>query len=143
MANIEIDRLRGASEDGLRSYDHERGENRVKWFRSYRPDRKHSDDDSLLRAYHVLLERLQTNEAECPVVYKDSRKLVFHSANFCPTLEACRILQLNTRDICRLYSEASTDRLVKEIHPKLKFTRNYEKLRPYSGYCEEIIELEE
>lgn len=32
---------------------------------------------------------------------------------------------------------------MKQIHPKLKFTRNYEKLRPYFTYCEEIIELEE
>lgn len=33
--------------------------------------------------------RLQSNEAECPVIYEDAGKLVFHSGNFCPTLEAC------------------------------------------------------
>ena len=139
----EIDRLRDASDEQLRSYDLQRGKNRVDWFRSCRQDRKLAGADSLLKAYHVLLGRLQTDESECPVVYKDARKIVFHSANFCPTLEACRILQLDTRHVCRLYSERSTDRLVKAIHPKLKFTRNYEKLRPYCRYCEEIIELEE
>ena len=139
----EIDRLREASEDQLRTCDRRRGERRVRWFHSQRPDRKYADEDSLLKAYHVLLERLRSSEAECPVVYKDSRKLVFHSSNFCPTLEACRTLQLDTRRVCKLYSEPSTDRLVKQIHPKLRFIRNYEKLRPYCGYCEEIIELEQ
>jgi ribosomal protein S18 acetylase RimI-like enzyme len=143
IVEVEIERLRKASEDKLRSYDRERSEKRLRWFRSHRPDKMFPGDDYLLKAYHVLLERLQSNEAECPVVYHDTGKLVFHSANFCPTLEACRILQLDTRHVCRLYSEPSTDRLVREIHPKLKFTRNYEKLRPYWGYCEEIIELEE
>ena len=143
IVKVEIDRLREASEDRLRSYDRKRGESRIQWFHSHRPDRKYPDENSLLKAYHVLLERLQSNEVECPVVYKDDRKLVFHSANFCPTLEACRILQLDTRHVCKLYSELSTDRLMKEIHPKLMFIRNYEKLRPYYGYCEEIIELEE
>jgi hypothetical protein len=57
-------------------------------------------------------------------------------------LEACKVLQLDTRKVCRLYSECSTDTLVKQIHPKLRFSRNYEKLRPYHESCEEIIEFE-
>ena len=60
-----------------------------------------------------------------------------------PTLEACKIPGMDSRRICKLYNERSTDRLVKEIHPNLKFTRNYEKLRPYFEYCEEMIVLEE
>jgi len=89
------------------------------------------------------MERLQITEAECPIVYREDRKLVFHSTNYCPTLEACKILQLDTRQVCKLYNELSTDRLAKEVHPKLKFTRNYAKLRLHRGYCEEMIELEE
>ena len=139
----EIDRLRESSEDRLRLYDRERSEQRLRWFRSHRPDKMFPGHDYLLKAYHVLLERLQSNEAECPVIHKDAGRLVFHSANFCPTLEACKILNLDTRKVCRVYNEISTDLLVKEIHPQLKFTRNYKKLRPYWGYCEEIIELEE
>ena len=97
----------------------------------------------MLKAYRVLMDLLQTTEADCPIVCRDDKKLVFHSRNFCPTLEACKILGLDTRHICKLYNEGSTNRLVKEVHPDLKFTRNYEKLRPYCGYCEEMILLEE
>ncbi len=32
--------------------------------------------------------------------------------------------------------------LVKAMDPRLKFTRNYEKMRPYYEYCEEAIESE-
>jgi hypothetical protein len=66
-------------------------------------------------------------------------KIIFHSKNFCPTLEACKILEYDTRYICRHYNENSTDILVKQINRDLQFTRNYKKLRPYSEYCEEMI----
>ena len=143
FVKAEIDRLKDASDDRLRSYDRERSEKRLQWFRFNHPDKTIPRDNEVLTAYRVLLDRLHTTEADCPIVYRDDRKLVFRSANFCPTLEACKILNLDTRHVCKLYNELSTDRLVKEIHPKLKFTRNYEKLRPYYGYCEEIIEMEE
>lgn len=139
----EINRLRNASENQLRSYDLQRCEKRLHWYRSNRPDKKYPGDDYMLKAYRVLMDRLQTTEADCPIVHRDNTKLVFRSTNFCTTLEACIILQLDTRHVCRLYNELSTDSLVKEIHPKLKFTRNYEKLRPYCEYCEEMILFEE
>jgi hypothetical protein len=28
---------------------------------------------------------------------------------------------------------------VREVHPQLRFSRNYEKIRPYREYCEESI----
>ena len=59
--------------------------------------------------------------------------------NFCPTLEACKILNLDTRKICKLYNENATDVLIKQIDKNLIFVRNYKKLRPYSEYCEEMI----
>jgi tRNA(adenine34) deaminase len=66
-------------------------------------------------------------------------EIVFHSANFCSTLEACRILELDTRHVCRLYNEKATQELIRQIDPRLRFSRNYEKLRPQSAYCEEMI----
>jgi hypothetical protein len=59
----------------------------------------------------------------------------------CPTLEACRILDLDTRRVCRLYNEGATGELLRQVDPRLVFRRNYEKLRPYAAFCEEIIEL--
>ncbi len=135
----EIKKLRNATDAELRSYDRQRAEKRIEWYRSQNRGMP-SADSALLKAYRVLLARFRTTEAECPVVERDERKLVFRSANFCPTLEACKILQVDTKRICRLSNEGSADRLVREVHPKLRFSRNYKKIRPYSEYCEEFIE---
>jgi tRNA(Arg) A34 adenosine deaminase TadA len=42
---------------------------------------------------------------------------------------------------CKELSEMATDSLIKQINNKLSFARNYEKIRPYSGYREEMIIL--
>ena len=55
--------------------------------------------------------------------------------------EACRILGLDTRKVCRLYNEGSTNALLRSIDPRLSFTRNYDGLRPRAASCEEIIRL--
>lgn len=68
---------------------------------------------------------------------------MFHSQNFCPTLEACKILGLDTRMVCKTVNEGPTDALVKQFYEKLEFGRNYDKLRPYSDYCEEMVFLKD
>jgi hypothetical protein len=42
-----------------------------------------------------------------------------------------------------ILSEIPTTELLRQLHPKLRFTRNYEKLRPHTPYCEEMIILDE
>lgn len=93
------------------------------------------------KAYRLLLIRLGISEDEAPIVYKTDEKLVFHSCNFCPTLEACILLGLDTRIICRGLTEKPTDRMIKKINPRLRFTRNYNHLRPRCSECEEMIIL--
>ena len=44
-----------------------------------------------------LLEHLGLDAAETPVVFEDERRIVWHSFNFCSTLEACIRLGLDTR----------------------------------------------
>jgi len=70
-------------------------------------------------------------------------RIIIHSKNFCPTLEACRILNMDTRFVCRHLTENPTTELIRQLHPRLRFCRNYEKLRPHSAYCEEMIVLED
>jgi hypothetical protein len=98
-------------------------------------------DEMPYAGYMLLLKRFQITEEEAPIVRRTGREIVFHSMNFCPTLEACRILGLDTRYICMRLNEASTDTLVKKIDDRLCFTRNYACLRPYTAYCEERISL--
>ena len=52
----------------------------------------------------------------------------------------CAVLynQAVREELTRL--QGATDQLVRQIDPKLCFSRNYEKIRPYSPYCEERIE---
>jgi len=40
-------------------------------------------------------------------------------------------------------NENATDLLIKQIDPRLKFSRNYSRLRPYEEYCEEMISIED
>ena len=94
-------------------------------------------------AYTVLLARLGVSPEEAPITDRGPRHLVFRSRNFCPTLEACRILGLDTRRVCKHLTEGPTNAMLRQIDPRLRFTRNYETLRPFGPYCEEHISLEE
>ncbi len=133
----ELERLRGASDDQLRILDREREAKRIMWYQTQ--DWNPQEGDPLDRAYRVLLRKLRIQEDQAPVVRRDERAITFHSMNFCPTLEACKILGLDTRRVCRLSSERSTDALVRQVDGRLSFSRNYRKIRPHSQYCEESI----
>jgi tRNA(adenine34) deaminase len=134
----EVTRLRGASDDQLRAYDKERETRRIAWYHQTQ-NAARPEADPLERAYRVLLQKLGVQEDQAPIVQMDGKAIIFHSKNFCPTLEACKILGLDTRRVCRLYNEKSTDALVRQVDPRLTFSRNHERLRPYSEYCEESI----
>lgn len=95
--------------------------------------------DDLERAYMLVLLKLGIEESDAPVVFKDSSRIIFHSKNSCPTLAACMALGLDTRVVCGRVLEKPTDLLVKRINPALHFSRNYEFIRPYAPFCEEII----
>ena len=61
--------------------------------------------------------------------------------NPCPTLDACRKLGLDTREVCRKAYHRPVDSFLQVIHPGLRFERNYHCLRPHTPCCEEIIRL--
>ena len=50
---------------------------------------------------------------EVAVVYEDERRIIWHSTNFCPTLEACLRLGLDTRVVCRAATERSVEALIR------------------------------
>ena len=113
---------------------------REKWYEQNKKflELKGSDVE---KAYRLILIKIGINPNEAPIVEKTKKRIVFHSQNFCPTLEACKILGLNTKNVCKEVFEKPTDQLVKKINLKLKFSRNYSKIRPFTDYCEESIEL--
>ena len=137
-----IDKLRGAEETTLETLAEELSQKRQQWFfRNCQSLEKSTGEKAVDIAYQVLLKKLGITEDQAFIVRRDERTLVFHSRNFCPTLEACKILGLDTRFVCRRLTEKPMNDLIRHIHPKLRFTRNYDKLRPHSDYCEEVIYL--
>ncbi|WP_022664331.1 nucleoside deaminase [Desulfospira joergensenii] len=138
----EIQKLRNATKDQLLMYNEESTRKRLEWFEAKVSSCHGFSDDKIKAGYQLLLSRFNIREDQAPIVERTGKKILFHSKNFCPTLEACRILDLDTRYICRYYNERSTDLLVKQIDKNLRFTRNYKKIRPYSEYCEEMILLD-
>jgi len=138
----EIESLRDADDEKLKLLCDDSIERRTKWFLENKGGFNLIDhDDLVLAGYRLLLERFHITPEEAPILRKTNKQIVFHSRNFCPTLEACKILGLDTRFICKKLNEASTDLLVKQIDRRLAFSRNYDKLRPYAECCEEIISL--
>ncbi|MCE5188092.1 MAG: hypothetical protein LLF75_02745 [Eubacteriales bacterium] len=137
----EMERLRGADDAALLALNEDSVKRRAAWFEQNREHFTFLSEDLLESGYRLLLERFRISPEEAPVVSRTDRSITFHSLNFCPTLEACHIFGLDTRHVCKRINEDSTNVLLRQIDPRLRFSRNYEKLRPYAPYCEEYITL--
>ncbi|MDR3551615.1 MAG: nucleoside deaminase [Clostridia bacterium] len=135
----EIERLRHADDTALSGFNEDSAAKRARWFQENKGSFDFLSGDPVQAGYRLLLERFHITEEQAPVVKKTDREIVFHSMNFCPTLEACGILGLDTRHVCKRINEQSTDALVKQVDRRLSFSRNYDSLRPYSDSCEERI----
>jgi len=139
----EMEHLRGADDAALSALNEDSTRRRIAWFSEHRADFASLSDDPLEAGYRLLLLRFGISPEEAPVVSRSERAITFHSQNFCPTLEASTLLGLDTRHVCRCINEDSTNALLRQLDPRLRFSRNYEKLRPYASYCEETISLEQ
>jgi tRNA(adenine34) deaminase len=138
-----VEQLRSGGPEKWKSIGQELADKRVAWFNNNKEkiveELKGSDD--IDKAYHLILTKIGIDEKEAPVVERSENKMIFHSQNSCPALDACHILGLDTRVVCRLHTQGATDALIKQLNPKLEFSRNYSELRPKSDFCEEMIEL--
>jgi tRNA(adenine34) deaminase len=57
----------------------------------------------------------------------------------CPTLAACESLGLDTRVVCRRVCEKPAQALLTHLDPRLRFVRDYDRLRPHETSCREGI----
>lgn len=138
----DIKLLRNADKARLQVLARGLTERRLRWLADNRQLMDVENEEPLDCAYRIFIEKLGISAAAAPIVCRDRQRIVFHSKNFCPTLEACKILDLDTRFVCRHLTELPTTELVRQIDPRLRFIRNYHKLRPYQDYCEEMFVLE-
>lgn len=118
---------------------------RLRWLRRNlkRMLKKYSHLDDVEKAHYIIgVEEMKIDQAKQKITRISPTKIRIDSNNFCPWLEACEILGLDTRFICKEILEPSTQKALEMINPKLKFSRNYQNIRPYNpDYCEEYLEL--
>lgn len=132
----QIDRLKHKA---LYHIEAEVAQKRIKWFQNVSLQ-ANDLPVSPRRAYELLFfDYMGLDEGELPVVTENEREIVWLSYNPCPTLEACKALELDTRRVCRGAYEKSTQALISQLDPELRFHRSYQDIRPHSSYCREKI----
>lgn len=118
-------------------------EKRLAWFAEHRGEFELSGRP-LLDGYTLFYERYLglAVSRDGEIVSTTDTRVVTRWWNPCPTLDACRALGLDTREICRAVYHRPVQALLQRLDPRLRFLRNYDALRPHAPYCEEIIALE-
>lgn len=135
--------LRNADETTLDEMADELTARRLAWCEVNQPLLPSGSQDVVAVAYELLIRKLGMTPEEAPILDRSFSHVRFASRNFCPTLEACRILGRDTRMVCEHLTGKATNEFLRQIHPRLRFSRNYETLRPYGESCEEMISLDE
>lgn len=116
-------------------------EKRIGWYEDNKGELV-LEGSEVKKAYTVfLLEYLEIDPGEVPVVHEGETRIVWRSTNWCPVAEACERGGFDTREVCKKGWESSVQAMIERINPGLVFSRNYDRIRPYSNYCEESIEL--
>lgn len=108
------------------------------WIHTHKSPRPHTMADVLRIFYY---EFLRVPPENCEVVKLTSTELVTRCNNDCPILDFARNINVDTRDMCRVISEPMSNWFMRLINKQLKFTRNYQYIRPYSPACEETISI--
>ncbi len=87
----------------------------------------------------LFLQKMGLSPEDLPVVVETEQEIEWLSLNRCPTLEACKKLDLDTKTVCRAINEKSTQTFMSHLDPELRFCRSYREIRPYSNHCREKI----
>jgi tRNA(adenine34) deaminase len=91
-------------------------------------------------AYELLFFRyMGLSPEQVPIEEESPERIVWLSTDECATLEACRRLELDTRQICRAVSERPVQTFLSRLDPRLRFVRDYGAIRPHAPHCREMI----
>ncbi len=101
-----------------------------------RPRRVENMEDVLEQFYYGFL-KLRREDVE--VVRLSEDELVTVSRNPCPILRLSLRLGLDTRYTCRVVSETVCRYVLERMDPRLRFERDYERIRPHSDGCLERV----
>ncbi|MCL5733907.1 MAG: hypothetical protein M1334_04660 [Patescibacteria group bacterium] len=128
-------------EKALEEWAEEITKRRMTWFNEHKNSLNLKGTDVEKAFQLVLFEYMKLKPEEVPIIEKTEKKIVWRSYDFCPYLEAVKKLKMDTRVVCRCATHSPVQAMIETINPKLLFSRNYIAIRPYTEYCEEIIEL--
>jgi tRNA(Arg) A34 adenosine deaminase TadA len=113
---------------------------RMAWLDYTLPELKEGDEFSPREVYELLFfEQMGLERDELPVILETDDEIIWFSFNPCSLLEACKALELDTREVCRHVNEKATQSFVSRINPELRFHRSYQEIRPFTSYCKEKI----
>jgi hypothetical protein len=117
-------------------------EKRIIWATARLGEMKRTENP-VLDGYHWFYEKYLSVSIpeDGEIVELSDKRIVSRWWNPCPTLEACKKFGLDTRVICKKAYHQPVQMFLMQLHPGLRFERNYDCLRPYTAYCEEIIFL--
>ncbi|MCL4437724.1 hypothetical protein M1513_01650 [Patescibacteria group bacterium] len=128
-------------EKALEEWAEEITKRRMAWFNERQNSLKLKGTDVEKAFQLVLFKYMKLKPEEVPIIEKTAKKIVWRSYDFCPYLKAIQKLKMDTRVVCGCATHSPVQVMIEKINPKLLFSRNYIAIRPYTPYCEEIIEL--
>lgn len=95
------------------------------------------------QAYRIIFfDHMKINPEHSKINRISPTKIKIQSYNFCPYLEACSLLGFDTKYVCKEIGEPAMEKMIKIINTNLRFSRNYQNIRPFNkDFCEEYIEI--
>jgi len=132
----QVERLKSKSLQEIeRAVAHKRRE----WIKEHAPSSGHASPTPRQAFEMLFFDYMGLRPDDLPIQSETDSEIVWFSQNDCPTLEACRLLNLDTRQVCRSAYEKSTQAFVSCLDPQLRFLRSYQDIRPYANNCLERI----
>ena len=119
-------------------------ERRLAWFEKNKDCLTRLQGTEVRKGFElVMVEYMGVPPEEVTIVAETETKITWQSHDFCPYFEAIKTLGMDTRMVCKYAIETPVQALLNVLNPRLRFSRNYQNIRPYTDYCEETIELVE
>lgn len=137
--------IAGLQTGDLGAVERQRSQKRLDWLtaRGFPPretDPLPAEPVTPRRAFDLLFfDYMGRTPDQLPVEEEAPDRIVWTSANPCPTLDACARLGLDTRKICRAVSERPVQTFLSRLDPRLRFVRDYDAIRPHAAHCREQI----
>lgn len=113
----------------------------MKWFQE-NASKLDLSGDPLQAAHRMLIEGWLGRDLEAiKVVERSEDRIVQHYDLPCSVLDACLKVGFDTRKICRAIHQKSINAIIQRVDPRLRFDRDYGRIRPYENHCVETLYL--